>query len=98
MGLARTPTSGRAPPEGALDLRVSRTGRPRVGAGTGGLVHSGVCAGDHGKGRAPAFPKSAQNSRVRFSNGLAQNNQVQGLKKAILVILNLHISHMCQTL
>lgn len=55
-GLAQ-PTSGRAPPEGALDLRVRGARPPWVGAGTGGLGHTGVCAGNHGKQREPAFPE-----------------------------------------
>lgn len=38
------PISGRAPPEGALDLKVLVAGPPRVGVGTGGLVHTGVSA------------------------------------------------------
>lgn len=51
------PISGRAPPEGALDLKVREAGPPRVGVGTGGLVHTGVCAGNQGKEREPAFPE-----------------------------------------
>lgn len=74
-GLLR-PISGRAPPEGALDLRV-RAGQPRVGAGAGagagGLGSAGLCAGDHGKkGERACIPGSQPG--VRFSNDLARSN------------------------
>lgn len=90
------PVRGRAPPEGALDLRV-RGAAGAGGAAAGGLVRAVRAwlawrgAGDQKESLRPRSQPG--NSRARFSRDLVRSNQGRGLTKVILIILNVHIAH-----
>lgn len=66
---------GRAPPEGALDLRVRSWRGQEGGVGAGGLGSAGSRARTTESRESLHSRKSAQNSRLRFSNDLARSHQ-----------------------